>query len=189
MYEYKESGFVPADTRHWVAGRLRPRWEVVLGFVGLIAYIPVWCALAAVVIAGVIVALFLGEIVGSVSDSGEKKLDGMADRMLERLRMPRWCVTWPELRHEGDAAYYRARVDKVVGRWTARASAPKKPKKPAPPVECEITWRNYRGVGGHYVVETATAQGWELRPSDPRDSVRLWWSAATDGGADAGTAV
>ncbi|MGW5865661.1 hypothetical protein ACWFRJ_26160 [Streptomyces sp. NPDC055239] len=189
MYEYKDSRFVHADTEHWVAARLRPRWEVVLGFVGMIAYVPLWCALAALVIAGFIVTLFLAEIVQSVSDSGGRKLEARADRMVETLRLPDWCVTWPELRHEGDTAYYRARVDKVVGRWTAQASAPKKPKKSAPPVECEITWRNYRGVGGHYVVETATAQGWELRPSDPQESVRLWWSAATRAEAETGTAA
>lgn len=84
--------------------------------------------------------------------------------------------------------YHRTRVDKVVGGWTDRASAPREPGKPLWPVECEIPWSVYRGVGGHYVVETATAQGWELRPSEPQTSVRLWWSAATRGEADASTA-
>ncbi|MGE6734558.1 hypothetical protein, partial [Streptomyces sp. NPDC059900] len=183
------SRFVQAGTEHWVAWPVRPRWQLVLGFTGMIVYVPFWIALAAVVMAGVIVVLFLSEIVEAVSDSGERKLNALADGMLELLRMPGWCVTWPELRHEGDTAYYRARVDKVVGRWTAQASAPKKPKKPAPPVECEIPWRNYRGAGGHYVVETAAARGWELRPSEPQESIRLWWSAATRGEADAGAAA
>ncbi|WP_367040505.1 hypothetical protein [Streptomyces sp. Je 1-332] len=179
MYEYKDSQFVQADTEHWVAAPVRPRGLLVLGFVGMIAYIPVWCALAVVKVAGFIVCLLLADIVGSVSDSGGRKLVALSDRMLGRLRLPGWCVTWPELRHEGDTAYHRARVDKVVGRWTARASAPRKPNKRLWPVECEIPWRVYHGVGGHYVVETATAQGWELRPSEPRVSIRLWWSAAT----------
>ncbi|MFD5663864.1 hypothetical protein ACFWIK_02975 [Streptomyces anthocyanicus] len=88
-------------------------------------------------------------------------------------------MTWPELRHEGDTAHYRARVDKVVGNWTERASAPREPKKARPPVECEIPRRVYRGVGGRYVAEVALAQGWELRPTDVRKEVRLWWSAAS----------
>lgn len=184
MYEYKDSRFVVSGTEHWVAWPVRPRWQLVLGFVGMVAYVPLWCALAVVVIAGVILVLFLAEIVEAAGNSGERKLNALSDRMLERLGRPDWCVTWPELRHEGDAAYYRARVDEIVGRWTARASAPRAPKKPRPPVECEIPWRNYRGVGGGYVVEAAAAQGWELRPSQPEQSIRLWWSAATRAEAD-----
>lgn len=94
-------------------------------------------------------------------------------------RLGSWCVTWPELRHEGDVPYYRARVDKVVGNWTEHASAAREPKKARPPVECEISRRDYRGVGGRYVAEVALAQGWELRPTDVRKEVRLWWSAAS----------
>jgi hypothetical protein len=188
MYEYKDSRFVRSSTEHWVAAPIRPRWQLVLGFVGMIAYIPVGCALAAVWIAGFILVLFLAEFVEAVSDSGGRKLSALSDRLLARIRLPGWCVTWPEMRHEGDTAYYRARVDKVVGRWTAQASAPRKPDKPLWPTECEIPWSAYRGVGGHYVVETATAQGWELRPSEPRESVRLWWSAATQDETSTGTA-
>ncbi|MER5254569.1 MULTISPECIES: hypothetical protein [unclassified Streptomyces] len=187
MYEYRDAAFVPAGTDDWVAWPVRPRWQVVLGFLALLAYLPLWCVFAVVVVAGVLVVLFVAEIVEVISSSTEKKLDGLSDRMLERLRLPDWCVTWPELRHEGDADYYRARVDKIVGRWTAQASAPREPKKPNPPVECEIPWRNYRGVGGGYVVRTATAQGWEPRPSEPEKSVRLWWSAASGTEAGRGT--
>ncbi|GAA5000893.1 hypothetical protein [Streptomyces hyderabadensis] len=60
-----------------------------------------------------------------------------------------------------------------------KASAPREPKKARPPVECEIPRRVYRGVGGRYVAEVALAQGWELRPTDVRKEVRLWWSAAS----------
>ncbi|MFF7870145.1 hypothetical protein ACFZCT_27270 [Streptomyces qaidamensis] len=88
-------------------------------------------------------------------------------------------MTWPELRHEGDVEYYRARVDRVVAARTARASAPAGPKKPKPPAECAIPLRDYRGVGGWYVAEVALAQGWELRPTDRRREVRLWWPAAS----------
>ncbi|MBW5421219.1 hypothetical protein GKQ77_06530 [Streptomyces sp. BG9H] len=33
--------------------------------------------------------------------------------------------------------------------WTERASAPRVPRKPLPPSECEIPRRAYRGCGGH----------------------------------------
>ncbi|CAM5669723.1 hypothetical protein STAFG_5233 [Streptomyces afghaniensis 772] len=79
----------------------------------------------------------------------------------------------------GDAEYYKARVDKAVAKRTARASAPVEPNKPRPPAECAIPLRAYRGVGGWYVAEVALAQGWELRPTDVRKEVRLWWSAAS----------
>ncbi|GAA3108131.1 hypothetical protein ACFQ0X_33675 [Streptomyces rectiviolaceus] len=187
MYEYKDSRFVLTETEHWVAWPVRPRWQVVLGFVAMVAYVPLWCVLAVVVMAGVIVVLFLAEIVESVSDSGERKLNALSDRMLDRLLLPDWCVTWPELRHEGDTAYYRARVDKFLDGRTKLASAPRTPKT-QPPVECELPWRVYRGVGGDYVVKAAAAQGWELRPSEPEKSIRLWWSAATRAEAGTGTA-
>lgn len=188
MYEYKDARFVPSGTESWVAWPVRPRWQLALGFIASLAYVPLWCVLAVVVVAGVLVVLLLMQIVEAVSSSAEKKLDGLSDRMLERLRVPDWCVTWPELRHEGDTAYYRARVDTFLDRWTALASAPPEPKKQRPPVECRLPWRNYRGVGGDYVVTAAAARGWELRPSEPDEAIRLWWSAASDPGAGTGPA-
>ncbi|MFJ9672228.1 hypothetical protein ACIRP5_15695 [Streptomyces sp. NPDC101221] len=88
-------------------------------------------------------------------------------------------MTWPALRHEGDTAYYRARVEKAVGEWTERASAPREPKKARPPAGCGTPLRDRRGVGGRHVAEVALAQGWELRPKDAGKEVRLWWSAAS----------
>ncbi|MFJ8466706.1 hypothetical protein [Streptomyces swartbergensis] len=105
---------------------------------------------------------------------------GAMDVMLNRVARPAsWCVSWPELRHEGDADSYKACVDKAVAKWTARASAPVEPRKARPPVECAIPLRAYRGVGGWHVAEVALAQGWEPRPTDVRKEVRLWWSAAS----------
>ncbi|MFD7059630.1 hypothetical protein [Streptomyces sp. NPDC059906] len=46
----------------------------------------------------------------------------------------------------------RSRVEEAVGNWTEQASAPREPKK---------------------------ARRWELRPTDVRKEVRLWWSAAS----------
>ncbi|MEV0181598.1 hypothetical protein AB0I54_20190 [Streptomyces sp. NPDC050625] len=121
----------------------------------------------------------MAEVIAAFSDS-ERWFSRFMDRVLERtMRLPSWCVTWPELRHEGDSDYYRARVDRCVSHWTELASKPVEPKKPRPPVECEIPLRDYRGVGGRYVAEVALAQGWELRFSAVSEAVRLQWTAAT----------
>lgn len=71
------------------------------------------------------------------------------------------------------------RPEKVVGEWTAKAANPRDPKKFRRVMECETPMRDYRGVGGSYVAQVALAQGWELRPTDMRKEVRLWWSAAS----------
>jgi len=42
----------------------------------------------------------------------EKGFGMVMDRFHEAVALwPAWSVTWPELRHEGDADYYRARAD------------------------------------------------------------------------------
>ncbi|MEV5982357.1 hypothetical protein [Streptomyces sp. NPDC052114] len=181
MYEYRDSAFVVSGTEQWVAWPARPRWQLVLRFVGTVLFMPFWIALGIAVFLGTLAIGLLTEVIAAVSSSYEKAFDGFMDRAMGRITtLPRWCVLWAEMRHEGDAAYYRAVVDKQLARWTARASAPRVPKKPRPPSECEIFRRDYRGCGGHYVVQAAAAQGWELRPSTPGESIRLWWSAASD---------
>ncbi|KUO03115.1 hypothetical protein [Streptomyces caeruleatus] len=173
MYEYE-------DPSRWTPEPVRPRGKLTLLFLASVVFFPVlvvvWLAVFAVLLAvGV-----LTEVIAAFSDRYEQGFMKVMDRTLGPLMdLAGWCVTWPELRHEGDTEYYRARVDKVVARWTARASAPARPNKAKPPVECAIRLRDYRGVGGGYVAYAARAQGWELRPTDVRKEVRLWWSAAS----------
>ncbi|MEU1121085.1 MULTISPECIES: hypothetical protein [unclassified Streptomyces] len=179
MYEYRDAQFVVTGTEHWVAWPTRPRWQLVLGFAATAVFLPFWIVFGIVVFAGTLAIGLATEVIAAVSSSYEKGFDTFMDRAFGRItRLPRWCVRWSELRHEGDTAYYRATIDKRLADWTARASAPRAPRK-MPPTECEIPWRAYRGVGGHYVVQSAAAQGWELRPSVPEQSIRLWWSAAS----------
>ncbi|MEU6178261.1 hypothetical protein [Streptomyces coeruleorubidus] len=164
----------------WTAEPVRPRWQLALRFAGSILWYPVVCVLWVVVAAALFVVGLFADAVAAVSDRFERACMSFFDTMPGRVaRLASWCVTWPELRHEGDTAYHKARVDRVVGNWTARASAPSEPTKARPAVECEIPLRDYRGVGGWYVAEVALAQGWELRPTDVRKEVRLWWSAAS----------
>ncbi|MFG3246079.1 hypothetical protein [Streptomyces sp. NPDC048187] len=168
------------DPATWLPEPARPRWTLALRFVATLLFFPLLCAFWLAVAAVLFVVGLFADAIAAVSESfGRGYMRFMDDVLDDIARLGRWCVTWPELRHEGDAAYYRARVEKVVGRWTERACAPPEPKKARPPVECEISRRDYRGVGGRYVAEVALAQGWELRPTDVRKEVRLWWSAAS----------
>ncbi|MEU0999166.1 hypothetical protein [Streptomyces tibetensis] len=163
----------------WTARPVRPQWQLALRFAGSVVWFPVVCVLWAAVLAVFLVVGMFAEVVTAFSNTLERGYLKAMGWTLDRIwSTASWCVSWPELRHEGDVAYYKARVDKAVAKWTARASAPVVPKKPKPPVECAIPLRKYRGVGGWYVAEVALAQGWELRPTDERKEVRLWWSAA-----------
>ncbi|MFI1679937.1 hypothetical protein [Streptomyces sp. NPDC020607] len=180
MYEYKNSEFVVSGTEHWVAWPVRPRRQLVARFVGTVVLLPFWAVLGVAIFAGTLAIGLVSEVISAVSSSYEKAFDRFMDKALGRVfTLPRWCVLWSEMRYEGDAAHYRAEVDKLIAKWTARATAPSVPNKSRPISECEIPRRAYRGCGGHYVVRTATAQGWELRPSEPEKSVRLWWSASS----------
>jgi hypothetical protein len=157
------------DPATWTPEPVRSRGVLAPRFIGTVLFLPVLYVFWLTAVVVLVVVSTFTEAIASIS----------MDRTIERIsRVPSWCVSWPELRHEGDSAYYRARVDKVVAAWTARASAPRAPKK-TPPVECAIPLRDYRGVGGSYVARIALAQGWELRPTDVRKEVRLWWSAAS----------
>jgi hypothetical protein len=158
------------DPATWTPEPVRFAGVLALRFIGTVLFLPVLYVLWLAAVAVLVVVGTITEAIASIS----------MDRAIERIRrLPSWCVSWPELRHEGDSAYYRARVDKVVAGWTARASAPRTPKRTLPPVECAIPLRDYRAVGGQYVARVALAQGWELRPTDVRKEVRLWWAAAS----------
>jgi hypothetical protein len=168
------------DPATWTPEPVRPRWQLALRFAATLVFFPVLCVVwLAVAIVLFVVGLF-ADAIAAVSDSFERGYVNFMDSTLGGIASwASWCVSWPELRYEGDTEYYKARVDKVVANWTARASAPHEPKKSRPPVECEIPLRDYRGVGGSYVAEVALAQGWELRPTEVRKEVRLWWAAAS----------
>lgn len=158
------------DPATWTPEPVRSRGGLALRFAGTVLLFPVLCVLWLVT---AVVLSFVDTVTQAFSTTN-------TDRAFRRVsHLPSWCVTWPELRHEGDTSYYRARVERVVADWSAKASAPRTPKKSLPPVECAIPLRDYRGVGGSYVAEVALAQGWELRPTDVRKEVRLWWAAAS----------
>ncbi|MDO0910698.1 hypothetical protein QQM39_07495 [Streptomyces sp. DT2A-34] len=47
---------------------------------------------------------------------------------------PRWFMTLPELRHEGDVAFYRARVEAKPAKWSVKWKPP----------QAELPVRTYR---------------------------------------------
>ncbi|MFF6876236.1 hypothetical protein ACFY9S_13085 [Streptomyces sp. NPDC012474] len=168
------------DPATWTARPPRPRWQLALRFAGSVVWFPVVCVLWAAVAAVFFVLGLFADAITPFSDTFEGRFLNATGRTLGRVaRLASWCVTWPELRHESDVEYYKARVDRAVAKRTALASAPDEPRKPKPPAEVAIPLRDYRGVGGWYVAEVALAQGWELRPADGCREVRLWWSAAS----------
>ncbi|MFD9906723.1 hypothetical protein [Streptomyces sp. NPDC059063] len=182
MYAYQDSSFVYAGPERWHAEPVRPAWRLVLLFLVTVVVLPVWWALLLALALALIVVAMFAEIL-TVIPGFESGAERFMDATIGRIPVwPRWWVTWPELRHEGDADFYRARVDAYLDKWTKKASAPRK-KGVSRTTECEVPLRKYRGVGGEYVVQAASARGWELRPSDPRDEIRLWWSAASEPGA------
>lgn len=168
------------DPATWGPEPVRSRRRLTVRFLATVLCFPVLCVLGLVTLLVFIALGLLTEVIAAVSTRYERGFLAMMDVALDRIRrLGSWFVTWPELRHEGDTAYYRARVEKAVARWTARASAPHRPNTARPPVECAIPLSVYRGVGGWYVAQVALAQGWELRPTDVRKEVRLWWTAAS----------
>ncbi|WJV49623.1 hypothetical protein [Streptomyces flavofungini] len=183
MYAYQDSTFVYEGQQQWQAEPARPGWQLWVRFVLTVLVLPVWWLLLLVAALAMIVVAMFAEIL-TIIPGFERGADRAMDSLFGKISVwPRWTVTWPELNHEGDTAFYAARVDAYLDKWTKNASKPRAPKKPAPSPECEVPWRTFRGVGGAYVVEAATRRGWELRPSDPTKEIRLWWSAASAPGA------
>ncbi|MEU4894385.1 hypothetical protein AB0B12_27145 [Streptomyces sp. NPDC044780] len=154
----------------------RPAFSLLIRFVLTVLLLPVWWVLVVVIFLAFIAAALVGEIL-TVIPGFERGFLRLMDAFGDKVAVwPAWCVTLPELRHEGDAAFYRARVDHRIATWTNKELAAQKARKAPPPGPHDITVREYRGVGAGYVVQAARAQGWELshdRPSDPLRVVRL----------------
>ncbi|MFC9928297.1 hypothetical protein [Streptomyces sp. NPDC127190] len=159
------------DPAAWEPPPARHRGLLVVRFVASLLYWPVhmvWC----LVLLGVLTAVgAVVDLVGSVSTRAEKAVERRGDRLADLMLLPSWYVGLREVRHEGDAGYYRARVDRAVARHTEQVTQ----QRPLVSREWSISRRDYRGAGARYVAERALAQGWQLRPSDVRKKVILHW--------------
>ncbi|MEU0811302.1 hypothetical protein [Streptomyces sp. NPDC005970] len=154
----------------------RPLALLVPVFLLTVLVLPVWWVL---LVAGFLVFLavaLVGEVLALIPGF-EKGFSSLIDWAGDRVAVwPRWCVTLPELLHEGDADFYRARVDKKLAEWTRKEAEAHAAKKPPPPGPYDVGLRCFRGVGAGYVVRAARELGWELshdRHSDPASTVRL----------------
>ncbi|MGK5638079.1 hypothetical protein ACSNOK_07135 [Streptomyces sp. URMC 126] len=182
MYAYQDSSLVSDGSGLRQAVPARPVRRLVPLFVATVVVLPLWwLLLLAFVVAFLFFAPFLDVL--AIIPGAERAVERVGNKVGMKMEnkeplYPGWVVTWPELRHEGDADFYRARVDRYLDRRTERASMPKGRRKSGAPMECEVPLRKYRGVGGAYVIEAATARGWEPELSSPADRIRLRWPAA-----------
>ncbi|NUU22564.1 MAG: hypothetical protein HOV68_13775 [Streptomycetaceae bacterium] len=85
--------------------------------VATVLFFPVHVVLIVVFFVFYLAFALVGELLSwlpGVEDAWEKA----AGRMMDALPLwPRWFVSFPELRHEGDAAFYRARVERRLRQW------------------------------------------------------------------------
>ncbi|WP_327357087.1 hypothetical protein [Streptomyces sp. NBC_01304] len=150
---YRDPSWDPLPVRG--PGRL---W---LQFLLTTVYAPVHWALFTVLLLAVVALGFVLELISWIPgvEAGLMKLIDLLFKVCPPW--PRWFVTLPELRHEGDTAFYRARVDH-------RLTASKQAADPKTR-EIDVPLRKYRAVGAGYVAHAAAAHGWELHPDTPYD--------------------
>lgn len=76
---------------------------------------------------------------------------------------PRWFVTLPELRHEGDAAFYQARLEAKLAKFSADKNQ----------LDMELPVCKYRAVGAGYAAQRSGEYGWALKEVRQRPSTEL----------------
>ncbi|MGX1253595.1 hypothetical protein RKD48_006106 [Streptomyces ambofaciens] len=114
------------DPATWAPEPVRPRWSLVLKFVATLLFFPLLCAFWLAAAAVLFVVGLFADAIAAVSEGFGRGYMRFMDHTLGGIaRLGSWCVTWPELRHEGDVPYYRARVEKVVGNWTRQGPPPR----------------------------------------------------------------
>ncbi|WP_256639712.1 hypothetical protein [Streptomyces murinus] len=163
------------DPAAWEPPPVRPRGRLAARFVASLLYAPLHVLLCLAILGVLVVWGAVMDVVTAFSERAEKAADRQGDLLTAPTAWPSWCVGLRELRHEGDAGYYRAHVDRAIVRRTAQVSRP----RPTAPPNWRIPLRDFRGAGARYVAERAFAQGWQLRPSDVRKEVHLYWSTAS----------
>ncbi|HSA52921.1 MAG TPA: hypothetical protein VLH10_22780, partial [Yinghuangia sp.] len=90
---------------------------LLLRLVATVVYFPVHAAFVAVCFAVFLAFTLFAELLSWIPGV-ERAWDKTADACLNAIPMwPRWFVTVPELRHEGDAAFYRARLQRIFEHW------------------------------------------------------------------------
>jgi hypothetical protein len=149
------------------------RWLVLLPLTVL--FLPLWWV---VWLLAVVVLYFVApfvELFVYLLPRTENGAVRMLDATVGRLPfVPLWCVGPVELLHEGDAEFYRARVERRVERATRRAESSQGIVRSER--ELDLGARFFRGVGAGYVLRLAADRNWDFHPvlrSRPRRRVRL----------------
>ncbi|MEV0777767.1 hypothetical protein ACIBLA_29610 [Streptomyces sp. NPDC050433] len=158
----------------WEPVPSRSTASLVARFVLTVLLLPLHWALVLVGTVTLLAFSLVADVLSLIPGAEKGFLKGI-DRLGDRVQLwPRWFVSWPELRHEGDAAFYRVRADEAVAERTRAATTAR--KGVVPPWTCVIPIRKYRAVGAGYVLRAAEAQGWALRHdewSDLPNEIRL----------------
>ncbi|GAB2876425.1 hypothetical protein [Streptomyces mayteni] len=166
MQDYDEPAWGPLPVR---SGALR--WLVLLPLTLLLLPLwwVVWFLLAFCLYGVAMVVQLVVYVLPRFEDGAVRVLDATLGRM---PFLPRWCVTPVALVREGDSAFYRARVDRLVERKTRLAGAP----HGFAHRDLELGVHYFRGAGAGYVIRVASERGWNLHPvlrSHPRRRLRL----------------
>ncbi|MEW1791251.1 MULTISPECIES: hypothetical protein [Streptomyces] len=145
----------------WEPVPARSTANLAVRFVLTVVVLPLHWAFVLVGTVALLAFSLVGDLLTLIPGAAKGFLNGI-DRLGDRVELwPRWFVSWPELRHEGDADFYRARCDDAVTRHTRAATTVR--EGVVPPWTCAIPIRKYRAVGAGYALRTAEAQGWALR--------------------------
>ncbi|MEW2625830.1 hypothetical protein [Streptomyces sp. NPDC048106] len=161
------------DPAAWEPPPARHRGWLAVRFVASLLYWPVHVLLCVLIFGAVMAWAAVMDVVTAFSELAERAAERQGDLLTGPMSLPSWYVGLREVRHEGDADYYRARVDRAIARRTRRVSRP----RPTSPPGRRIPLRAYRGAGPRYVADRALAQGRRLRPSDVRRELNLYWPA------------
>ncbi|MGW7072862.1 hypothetical protein ACWGII_19430 [Streptomyces sp. NPDC054855] len=130
-----------------------------------------WLFLAALFYCAASVAQLIVYLVPRAENGAVRVLDATMGQI---PIVPLWCVTPVGLFREGDAAYYRARVDRRIEKQTRRAEDASNLSGYSR--DLDLGAHYFRSAGAGYVVRFAEERNWSLHPvlrSHPRRRLRL----------------
>ncbi|MFD6415362.1 hypothetical protein [Streptomyces sp. NPDC060194] len=167
MDDYDDPAWGPLPVRP--AGLRWPLFALTLVFLPL--WWVAWVFIAAFFYGVAVVAEVVVLLVPRVENAALRVLDATLGRI---PFVPLWCVTPVALVREGDAEWYRRRVEGRVARQTRRVETSGVRREYHRDMELGVHF--FRGAGAGYVLRVAGEQGWTLRSmprSHPRRRLRL----------------
>ncbi|MEV0528925.1 hypothetical protein AB0I66_36445 [Streptomyces sp. NPDC050439] len=164
------------DDPAWGPIPVRPaplRWLLLLPLTLLLLPLwwVMWLLLAALCYCAASVAQLFVYMVPRAENGAVRVLDATLGQV---PFVPLWCVTPVSLVREGNAAYYRARVDRRIEKQTRRVE--NATVLAGYDRDLDLGAHYFRGAGASYVVGVASEHNWSLHPllrSHPRRRIRL----------------